>query len=244
VQTRQSDAFEMMKKSLQFCVVATLIVGCSDDSKMEVGLTAYDERVIEYFSEVALGFEFGGASEITRKWEDDMKIFVGGTKTAELMNELQSIVTEINGMATDGFSISIVTDSIQMNFYIFLGPADEYGKKYPSEAGLAVDNWGLFSVYWDASERIYKGNMYVDIDRANPAEEKHLLREELTQSLGLAKDSERYDDSIFQKNWTTTNDYADIDRDLIRLLYHPQMQVGLNRSSAEQTLTQIILNEK
>ena len=86
--------------------------------------------------------------------------------------------------------------------------------------------------------------MYVDTNRANSAEEKHLLREELTQSLGLARDSQRYDNSIFQKDWTTTNEYADIDRDVIRLLYHPQMQIGLNQISVEQVLTQIILNEK
>ena len=32
--------------------------------------------------------------------------------------------------------------------------------------------------------------MYVDIVRADMNEQKHLLREELTQSLGLARDSQ------------------------------------------------------
>jgi hypothetical protein len=234
----------MKKKFLPLSVVITVIFACSEDSKMEFGLTEYDKRVIEYFSEIALGFEFGSASEITRKWKDEMKIFVGGAKTAELMNELQDIVAEINSQATDGFSISIVSDSLQMNYYIFLGPANEYGKKYPTQAGLAVDNWGLFSISWDPSDQINWGSMYVDVNRANAVEEKHLLREELTQSLGLAKDSQRYDDSIFQKDWTTTNEYSGIDRDLIRLLYHPEMQIGLTQTQVEQVLTQIILDEK
>lgn len=233
----------MNRKILAVCFSIILISSCSDEEETGKHLTAYDERVIEYFGEVALGFEFGGASEITRKWVTDMKIFVGGNKTTELSNELQDIVAEINALATDGFSVSIVADSLQMNYYIFLGPGSEYAEKYPSQASLVDNNWGLFNVFWDASDQIYKGNMYVDVDRANPAEEKHLLREELTQSLGLAKDSDRYADSIFQADWTTSTTYADIDKDLIRLLYHPEMEVGLNKAQVELRLTEIILSE-
>lgn len=233
----------MKRKILGVCFSIILISSCSDEEEIGKHLTAYDERVIEYFGEVALGFEFGGGPEITRKWVTDMKIFVGGNKTTELSNELQDIIAEINALATDGFSVSTVADSLQMNYYIFFGPGSEYAEKYPSQAGLVDNNWGLFSVFWDASNQIYKGNMYVDVDRANPAEEKHLLREELTQSLGLAKDSERYPDSIFQSDWTTSTAYADIDEDLIRLLYHPDMQIGLNKAQVEERLTEIILSE-
>jgi hypothetical protein len=221
-----------------------LIASCSEDDETGTVLTDYDRSVIEYFAEVALGFEFGGAPEVTRKWVTNMKIFVGGHKTPELMNELEDIVTEINSLATDGFSINIVTDSLQMNFYVFLGSGSAYASKYPSQSTLVAANWGLFTVYWDASDQIYQGNMYVDVDRANDLEEKHLLREELTQSLGLARDSQGYDDSIFQSAWTTTTEYAGIDRDLIRLLYHPEISTGLNKAQVEDLLTEIILNEK
>ena len=43
--------------------------------------------------------------------------------------------------------------------------------------------------------------MYVDIFRANEQGQLHLLREELTQSLGLGQDSEKYLNSIFQCNY-------------------------------------------
>jgi hypothetical protein len=106
---------------------------------------------------------------------------------------------------------------------------------------LVEANWGLFTV---ASDQLYKGNLYVDVVRANDQEEKHLLREELTQSLGLARDSDQYLNSVFQSAWTTTMEYADIDKDLIRLLYHPEMSTGLNKIQVEELLTEIILNEK
>lgn len=233
----------MVKRVLSFWIVGVLL-SCSDNDEISSGLSNYDESVIEYFNEVALGFEFGGGSEITRKWKNEMRIFVGGDKRPSLMNELNSIISEVTMLATDGFTMRIVADSSEMNYYVFFGSAKDYAKIYPSQAGLVTDNWGLFNIFWDSSDQLYSGNMYVDIDRANDTEAKHLLREELTQSLGLAKDSWRYPESIFQAQWTTTNTYADIDKDLIRLLYHSQMRVGLNAGQVNALLTEILLSEK
>ena len=73
----------MFLKISRICIIVILISACSEDEPERNGLTAYDESVIEYFNEIALGFEFGSASEVTRKWKNDMKIFVGGTKTTD-----------------------------------------------------------------------------------------------------------------------------------------------------------------
>ena len=234
----------MCLKISRVCIIVILISACSEGEPERNGLNAYDESVIEYFNEIALGFEFGSASEVTRKWKNDMKIFVGGTKTPIMTDELLRVIQEINALATDGFSASVVTDSVESNFYIFLGSGGEYAKKFPSVLNLVPSNWGLFNIYFDASNIIYGGIMYVDIDRASNIEEKHLLREELTQSLGLAKDSNRYPDSIFQANWTSTTEYSNVDKDLVRLLYHPAMQIGLDRVQSAELLREIILSEK
>src|SRR5687767_8236840 len=120
----------MNRKLLILCVLIYGLSSCSDDDEPG-GLNSYDTSVIEYFSDVALVFEFGGGidMDITRKWNIDMKIYVSDDTKTELMSELQSIMSEINGLATDGFSMSIVDDSLQSNFYIFLGTGDEYGEK-------------------------------------------------------------------------------------------------------------------
>ena len=83
--------------------------------------------------------------------------------------------------------------------------------------------------------------MYVDTERANAIEQRHLLREEFTQSLGLAKDSERYPSSIFQSDWTRTTSYTELDRELIRLLYHPDMVSGLDATAVEALIREIYL---
>ena len=85
--------------------------------------------------------------------------------------------------------------------------------------------------------------MYVDTQRPDILGQKHLLREELTQSLGLARDSYLYDDSIFQQSWTTVTQYSQMDKDIIRLLYHPEMEVGLDKTQVEDLLVQILKKE-
>ncbi len=231
-------------KRLSFLILSLMVVlaACSDDNQ-ERELSAYEEEVIDYFQEVALGFEFGGATEITRKWSGSMKIYVGGTLSTEMLTELKSIIDEINGLASDGFSIEYPVDSIDANYYLFLGTGDQYADLYPSQANLVGSNFGLFSIYWDGNNNLNRGHMYVDLERASAQAQLHLLREELTQSLGLGRDSDRYIESIFQSTWTENNAYADIDRDLIRLLYHPDVTTGLNATEVETVLMEILKEE-
>lgn len=216
--------------------------GCAPD-KVEPELSNYQKEVISYFNKVALGFEFGSASPITRKWVDDMMIFAGGEENDVLENELTKIVSEINDLTSDGFKVEVVDDSLTSNFYLYLGTGANYAILYPSQSDLITGNFGLFSVSWDGHNNLNRGHMYVDTHRAVGDAQKHLLREELTQSLGLARDATDYPESIFQQSWTTTTTYAPIDKDLIRLLYHPKMKSGLDEMKADQTLTDIFLNK-
>jgi hypothetical protein len=237
-----------MKYRIIIILIALMFtLSCSKDegntfSSLE-GLSDYEIDVIEYFKEVALGFEFGNASKITRKWESELKIFVVGEPNSELLDELDDILLEINELAKNGFQIVIVEEPSISNFYIFFGTGTDYAQLYPSQSGLVGSNWGLFSLYWNSDNQFTTGHMYVDIVRADMNEQKHLLREELTQSLGLARDSQKYTESIFQSSWTITNEYAEIDKDLIRLLYHPDMKIGLRENQVHDVLRQILLNE-
>ena len=238
----------MNKFLLFFLAITILFSSCSKDVEYvypETELYAYDLKVIDYFKDIALGFEFGGASEITRRWTIDMKIFVGGTAAPELLIELDDIIGEINTLSTNGHAIEIVSDTLESNFYIYFGSGSSYAEIFPSQSSLVDSNWGLFSIFWNGLSELNRGYMYVDIFRANETEQKHLLREELTQSLGLGKDSPKYADSIFQQSFSTkTTEYAQIDRDLIRLLYHPEMAIGLNKVQVDVVLTDILVSEK
>jgi len=67
-------------------------------------------------------------------------------------------------------------------------------------------------------------------------ERSHLIREELTQSLGLFQDSWRYPGSIFYQGWTDITEYSDLDRATIRLLYDSRLAPGMAPSEALEAL--------
>ena len=70
-------------------------------------------------------------------------------------------------------------------------------------------------------------------------ERAHLIREELTQSLGLLADSARYEDSIFYQEWTTTNRYSPLDRAVIEMLYQPLLLPGITVEEALEALEEM-----
>ena len=159
------------------------------------------------------------------------------------MSELELVKNEINDLTTTEFKLNIVNDSLSSNYYIFFGNRTETLKVFPGWSDLTLSNWGLFYIFWNNLNQINSGYMYVDTQRPDILGQKHLLREELTQSLGLARDSYLYDDSIFQQSWTTVTQYSQMDKDIIRLLYHPEMEVGLDKTQVEDLLVQILKKE-
>jgi hypothetical protein len=226
---------------LYFLIISCLLlVRCSDDESVSTyeppTPKSYRERVIDYFVEIALGFEFGTASAVTRKWMHEIRIYVGGNKTTEMMTELNRVIGELEELS-ENLKLRIVSDTLESNYYIFFGSGMEFANRFPPAQANVASNWGLFYVYFNSLNEITRGVMYVDIERTTDANaRKHLLREELTQSLGLAKDSYAYPESIFYQPWSTVTEFAPIDRDLIRLLYHEDMPTGIFEPEVREIL--------
>ncbi|MCB0646166.1 MAG: DUF2927 domain-containing protein [Saprospiraceae bacterium] len=223
---------------LVFVLTSLIFFSCTKEEKE---LSQQDLETIAYFKDIALGFEFGATEKITRKWMGPMKVFVAGNPGTVMTTELDKIIAEIESLVTDGFDIQLVTDSLQANYTLFIGPAKGYELRYPFVSSYTPGNWGLFFVNWTSQNYINSGHMYVDNARADATAQKHLLREEFTQSLGLARDADTYPESIFQASWTTTTTYADIDRRLISLLYHPKVVPGMTETEVDLILREILL---
>ena len=73
---------------------------------------------------------------------------------------------------------------------------------------------------------------------------KKKLGSELRYPDGSIKYSDKYLNSIFQSSWTEILLYSDLDKDLIRLLYHPKMSTGLDATAVDKVLSDILLSEK
>ena len=179
----------------------------------------YSDKTKKYFNEICYGSEFSGRSKITKKWKKDLKIYVEGNKKSFLITELNTIVRELNSII-DPIDITIVDSKSKANYIIYFCSGSEYASVEPAAKGRTNNNWGMFFVSSRNGE-IFSGTMYVDVYRCKTySSQKHLLREELTQSLGLMNDSYSYSNSIFYQGWTETTSYAPIDIEIIEMLYN------------------------
>jgi hypothetical protein len=229
-----------------FLILCLVFGGASAIGKNEPGntiLTKYQQDVISYFKDVALGFEYGSASPITRKWKKDIRIFAGGAVTPTLTNEIQVVADELNDLITDDLTVEIVTEREQANVFIFFGSGEEYGTMFPVDSKLAKSNSGVYRIFWNKQNEITSGRIFVNTTKIGIVEQRHVIREELTQALGLGRDSFMFPESIFQSSYTTPTQYADVDKEIIRLLYHPKISIGLRAEEVEAVLTDILLNE-
>lgn len=230
--------------TILFLVSLFLFTSCSDKSNSSTDeLTDEQQTAIFYFKEIALGLEFGDAPRVTRKWTNDMKIFVGGNPSQELNQEFESILNDLNQLfQQSNFSISTVSDSSSSNAYLFFGSHTEFAERVPAAENNVEQNYGLFYIWWNGNNELYRMATYVDMYRTeSETVRKHLLREELTQSLGLARDSDRFSDSIYNSSYDVkVTQYSKVDKQIIQLLYHPEIETGLNESEVDNKLKEII----
>jgi hypothetical protein len=185
--------------------------------EFKVDYKRYDQATNEYFDEIVMYSEFSDSRRKSPfRWTTDMNIYIEGEKPEYLISELYQILMELNDLI-DPIQIRVVDQKQDANYNIFLGSKTEFADRYSSiDKNKLERNWGYFEVCPNS------GVMYVDLERTsyNYEAQKHLLREELTQSLGLLNDSWKYPESIFYQGWTTTTEFSEMDMRLIDLIYN------------------------
>jgi hypothetical protein len=72
-----------------------------------------------------------------------------------------------------------------------------------------------------------------------PARRRHVIREEITQATGLLMDSHSYPSSLFYQDYSEVQEFAEIDRKLIEMLYRPEVRPGMTRAQVVQTLREL-----
>lgn len=223
-----------MKRRTQLllaCLVSftpvVLLTGCSG-----CGPTAkpIGEEEIEYFSTVAMGVEYGESEATTKKWAKDLRIEVSGDPTTEDSATIERVVKELNDLQ-DQVRLELVDE--KPNMEMIFAPEAEFSKLEPN---YQPTNYGFFWVNWDSNGEIYRARILISTEDIDQAERSHLIREELTQSLGLMRDSIRYPDSIFYANRTQTIEYAEIDKTLIKLLYMDAIMPNMTEAEVLEVL--------
>ena len=186
----------------------------------------YSQAELDYFLEVVMNIEFGGTGmQRIHKWTGDLTIEVHGDPTPIDLAELDLIVAELNELQSE-VTLSVVPEDGNVQLY-FSGVAAFRAV----EPNYRNGNNGFFWTYWRGGA-IVRANIFVLKTQAE-VYRRHLLREELTQSMGLMNDSNLYDDSIFYARWTDVTAFSDIDRTIIGMLYREDIEVNMG---AEEVL--------
>lgn len=189
-----------------------------------------------YFCEIALGSEFGRKYHKIRKWEQPIQVYLAGEELIYLEEELDQILEELNHLLPST-GLFRVFDPLQANMTIFLGSGKDFSQMVRQAKEKVKNNWGLVFIKQNRQGIIKESHIYIDVFRAtDPVAQKHLLREELTQALGLLNDSQQFPNSIFYQEWTLTNSYSDLDKWLIQTLYRDDIKPDMNLKSVVQQL--------
>lgn len=194
----------------------------------------YDTAI--YFNEICIGSEYQFVLPLTHKFTKPGKLYVvkDSNYTAQ-MKFVTEVIKEFNRLTTDGFNITLTSDSASANMYLYLR-SDKDLTKIPRFAKAPVDD-GLVG-YFDSR---FTGNQITDAfifvnTNKTLSEQKAAILEEIVQSVGFFKDSDFYTNSIFYQYKylfkIKTHTLSSQDKEIIRLLYSPKMKVGLNKRQA------------
>ncbi|WP_428741415.1 DUF2927 domain-containing protein [Tenacibaculum sp.] len=245
----------MKKKSIILLIIILIVFSTWVYKSEEKYIpTDYEISVINYFNEIAIKSEYFDNPERVTKWRKPMNLFI--YKEAELSKQMEliySTIKTINSIASDGFKIEIIEDYKDASAVLYLCDKNKVKELAPNFYKLIEDSvnyeyTGFSYIEFKLTNFVInKALIFVDTE-VSINEQKHSIVEELTQSLGLSNDSNKYSDSIFYESDSiqekTGFSYSKMDIALIKYLYAPKMKPGFKEKSAEIVIKKIMKSEK
>lgn len=180
----------------------------------------YTSEEVAYFNEVVYDGVDGGKpvhSNFVSKYTEDVKIYMEGHQPAYIVEELNRVVGELNDIINP-IEVYVVNNKSEANLIVTIGSAELASQQY--EVWRKVDNSRNRGRVVIDDKGNY-ANVLLNTDNIESVDmAKHVLREEITQALGLIHDSMTYPESIFYDAYNNSTEYAPIDRVLIDILYN------------------------
>jgi len=209
--------------------------------------TDYENETIEYFKEIALNTEFDDNPKRVIKWTKPMLLFIHSEQEInEQTDVVLNTIEKINQLFSDGFYIELVDKVENSNAVIYLNDKERIKTIEPEFYKLINDDLlgeftGMTYVEFKFSNFVIQNaQIFIDITE-NIESQITTIIEELTQSIGLLNDSNKYSNSIFYENidGIENSEYSNMDEEIIKLLYSKEMKPGFR----EKTVEVMIKNE-
>jgi hypothetical protein len=197
------------------------------------------EQIIEYFNEVVLNVEYTdgtGDATLVQKWLNPIFYGVYGDPTQEDLDALYNLFDRLNALS--GFpGIYAADDQNPENLSISFFSPDVFRDEFSSVVN-GEDAYGAtqFWYYTDTNE-LYHGRIghRTDIPQA---ERSSIIAEEIINTLGITDTVLREDSIVYQySNENLT--LSDIDWVILKLLYDPAIESGMDKDACEQIIKQL-----
>jgi metal-responsive CopG/Arc/MetJ family transcriptional regulator len=178
-----------------------------------------EQEIQSYYDTIVYYVEGSNNRQNITKYKKDILIHVVGDKKPHLMLELNNIINELNDLITS-VNIKIVDGSSKYNMLVYLGTVKEYSKITKDILKRSsVHGFGL--IYSDLQSNISYSEVFVNLGKVKDVKrQKHILREEITQAMGLTNDTNQYFNSIFYQGYSSVTEYSNLDKEVIKLFYN------------------------
>ena len=193
------------------------------------------EDVILYFNEVCLDAEFcnSGDPSVLQKWDEPILYRIDGKPTEEDLQTLTGFCQWLN--TVEGFpGIRETAESESANLRIHFCNQDEM-------IGLMGDNFqGMDGgvTFWYQKDKIYDAIICYRTDLDQHLRNSVIL-EEIYNGLGPIQDTTLRPDSIIYAEFTQPQELTEIDELILKLLYHPLMECGMDAAECEAIIRQL-----
>ena len=173
--------------------------------------------------EVGLNYPSIDSNRIVR-WQTAIRIATYGNPNSADLEILRQLTDELNVLIAP---IRISLDSSEPNIHLYFVKPQEFQQVEPYFEDVHNPSLnGVTFVYPTSDYGIDKANILISSKVKDSKKRAHIIREELTQSLGLLIDSWKYTKSIFYEGQSYTTRFSSIDEELIQLLYSQNIQRG------------------
>ncbi len=198
--------------------------------------SSYSALSLSYFRDVAFGAEYGSLSRVVRKWAGDLLIEIDGSPTPEDLITIEAVMSDLRSVMP-GRRVSVVSEGA--NLKVHFAPESEFSLIDPN---YQPTNFGFFWVWWGTDQRLVRSQILISSTGITQDARSHLVREEITQSLGLMNDSWRFPESIYYQGWTSTTEYTALDFIILEMLYRDEIHAGMTEVEAVAVLSELPRN--
>ncbi|GAB5409260.1 MAG: hypothetical protein BalsKO_16250 [Balneolaceae bacterium] len=181
---------------------------------------------------------------LIRKWPSDIDIYVfNWSNNDSALPAISKLISDMDSIRTDGYKISLTSDSSLANSFIFLGINSEFKNFFQLDSRVPTHESGSTLHWVDNENYIYKSASIFNPN--NPRSEvltKKALNRMITRIIGVTGTNESVPTSFFSSRdlREVPANYSELDLKVIELLYHPEMETGLDSAQTVEKLTEIL----